>query len=71
MSSVSTAQKTSEAAQEAVTEVANQQAAQKNQQAAKTGLKEKDGKSMMAQALRGKRGVVIQVDVKPQPQSTN
>lgn len=71
VSSVSTAQKTSEAAQEAVTEVANQQAAQKNQQAAKTGLKEKDGKSMMAQALRGKRGVVIQVDVKPQPQSTN
>ncbi len=71
VASVSTAQKTSEAAQEAVTEAANQQAGQKNQQAAKTGQKEKDGKSMIAQALRGRRGVMIQVDVKPQPQSTN
>lgn len=71
VASVSTAQKSSEAAQDAVTDAANQQAGQKNQQAAKTGPKEKDGKSMMAQALRGKRGVVIQVDVKPQPPSTH
>jgi hypothetical protein len=71
VASVSTAQKSSEAAQEAATEAANQQAGQKNQQAAKTGPKEKDGKSMVAQALRGKRGVVIQVDVKPQAPSVN
>ena len=71
VASVSTAQKSSEAAQDAATEAANQQAGQKNQQAAKTGPKEKDGKSMMAQALRGKRGVVIQVDVKPQTPSAN
>jgi filamentous hemagglutinin family protein len=71
VASVSTAQKASEAAQEAVTEASNQQAGQKNQQAAKTGPKEKDGKSMVAQALRGKRGVVIQVDVKPQTPSAN
>ncbi len=71
VASVSTAQKSSEAAQDAATEAANQQAGQKNQQAAKTGPKEKDGKSMMAQALRGKRGVVIQVDVKPQTPSAH
>jgi filamentous hemagglutinin family protein len=71
VASVSTAQKASESAQEAVAEASNQQANQKNQSAAKTAGKEKDGKSMVAQALRGKRGVVIQVDVKPQAQPGN
>lgn len=67
VASVSTAQKTSEAAQEAVKEASNQQ----NQQAAATGGKEKDEKGKLARALRVKRGVVIQVDVKPQAQSLN
>lgn len=70
VASVSTAQQASEAAQESVTEASNQQA-EKKQQAAKTGPKEKDGKSMVAQALRGKRGVIIQVDVKPQTPSVH
>lgn len=71
VASVSTAQKASESAQEAATDASNQQAGQKNQQAAKTGNKEKDGKSMVTRALKGQRGVFIQVDVKPQAQSTN
>lgn len=71
VASVSTAQKASESGQEAATDAANQQAGQKNQQAAKTGSKEKDGKSMVARALKGQRGVVIQVDVKPQAQPVN
>jgi filamentous hemagglutinin family protein len=71
VASVSTAQKASESAQKAATDAANQQAGQNNQQAAKTGNKEKDGKSMVARALKGQRGVVIQVDVKPQAQPAN
>jgi hypothetical protein len=58
----STSAKSSESVQETYAEVANQNA-QSKQVASKKD--EKDGKNQLATSVRVKRGVVIQVDVKP------
>jgi hypothetical protein len=54
--------------QEAVDESSGQHGGAGSKQAASKKTEEKDGKSLLAQSVRVKRGVVIQVDVKPQVQ---
>jgi len=61
---VSTSAKSSDSAKESVDESSSQQAAAK--QVASKKNDEKDGKSQLAKSVRVKRGVVIQVDVKPE-----
>jgi hypothetical protein len=66
-STSSTASKSVEQVQQTTTEAASSQAPTPKEVAAKS---DKEGKkSQLAQSTRVKRGVVIQVDVKPQPGS--
>ncbi len=58
--------KNSEQVQDSASDSSSQQA--NTRQAASKQEKEKDGKSQFAKSIRVKRGVVIQVDVKPQVQ---
>jgi hypothetical protein len=60
----STSAKSAESAQETVAETSSQSARAK--QVASKKDDEKDGKSQLAKSVRVKRGVVIQVDVKPE-----
>lgn len=64
---VSTSSKSSDSVQEAVEESSAQQSGAGKQMASKKN-EEKDGKSQLSKSVRVKRGVVIQVDVKPQTQ---
>ena len=59
----STSAKSTDSVQEAAAEVSSQNA--RTQQVASKKDDEKDGKSQLAKSVRVKRGVVIQVDVKP------
>ena len=63
---VSTSAKSSDSVQEAVTDNSAQQAGAGGKQVASKKNDEKDGKSQLAKSVRVKRGVVIQVDVKPE-----
>ena len=60
---VSTSSKSSDSVQESAAEVASQNSQSK--QVASIKDNEKDGKNQLAKSIRMKRGVVIQVDVKP------
>jgi hypothetical protein len=60
--------KSSSSVQEAVDESSGQHSGAGSKQAASKKTEEKDGKGLLAQSVRVKRGVVIQVDVKPQVQ---
>jgi filamentous hemagglutinin family protein len=69
-STSSTASKSVEQVQQTTTEAASSQAPTPKEVAAKSDKDDKEGKkSQLAQSTRVKRGVVIQVDVKPQPGS--
>jgi filamentous hemagglutinin family protein len=59
-----TSAKSTESVQETAAETASQNS-QKSKQVASKKSDEKDGKSQLATSIRVKRGVVIQVDVKP------
>jgi hypothetical protein len=61
---VSTSAKSSESQETAAAEVASQNS--QSRQLASNKDNEKDGKSQLAKSVRVKRGVVIQVDVKPE-----
>jgi filamentous hemagglutinin family protein len=63
----STSAKSAESAQETAAEVSSQST--KAKQVASKRDDEKDGRSQLAKSLRVKRGVVIQVDVKPEVKS--
>lgn len=60
--------KSSDSVQEAVDESSAQHSGAGSKQTASKKTEEKDGKSLLAQSVKVKRGVVIQVDVKPQVQ---
>lgn len=66
---VSTSAKSSDAVQEATNEASTKQSETKAKQVASKKDDEKDNKGAVAQSVRMKRGVIIQVDVKPQAQS--
>lgn len=68
---VSTSAKSSDAVQEATNEASTKQSETKAKQTASKKDDEKTGKSTSVQSVRMKRGVVIQVDVKPQAQPGN
>ena len=63
---VSTSAKSSDSVQEKVEETSSQQSGAGGKQVASKKDDEKDGKSQLAKSVRVKRGVVIQVDVKPE-----
>lgn len=65
----STSAKSTESVQESAAEQSGQQAEAKARQVASSKSDEKNEKSPLAKSIRVKRGVVIQVDVKPQAQS--
>ncbi len=67
-STSATASKTVESVQEKSTESSTQQARAQAEKQVAAGNDGKDGKSKGLQAVKVKRGVVIQVDVKPQAQ---
>lgn len=68
---VSTSAKSSDAVQEATNEASTKQSESKAKQVASKKDDEKANKGTSVQSVRMKRGVVIQVDVKPQAQPTN
>jgi hypothetical protein len=63
---VSTSAKSSDSVQEKVEETSSQQTGAGGKQVASKKGDEKDGKGQLAKSVRVKRGVVIQVDVKPE-----
>lgn len=68
---VSTSAKSSDAVQEATSEASTKQSETKAKQTAAKNDDEKTNKGASVQSVRMKRGVVIQVDVKPQAQPGN
>jgi filamentous hemagglutinin family protein len=66
-SAVSSSSKSTESVQESAKESANQQAESRSSQVADKG--DGDGKKKFAQSIKVKHGVIIQVEVKPQPGS--